>query len=302
MIAISFAQSPRRAKMADEETVIKAKEMGWIPREQYHGADKDFVDAPEFVSRGEKLMPILKANNRKLNTTVKQQGIQIQNLSTQLTEAQRAIAEFSKQNAQSNLDRLKQRRQSLLAAKTAARQADDAAGETQAEEDLRQLDTDIQEATRAVGSAKSTSSPPTRQVPNPQADPAYQSFLADNPWYGQDKNKTRYADGVAADLRRDPANEGLLGEAFYEKVVEEVQSQFPTARRTSKVESGGNGSSNGGGSDRGGSGKSYSDLPSDARQVCDKQANNPRMVGEGKTFKNAEAYRQHYAEQYFRGE
>lgn len=289
--------------MADEATIAKAREMGWIPKDRFDGDQKDFVDADEFVSRGEKLLPILKANNRKLNTTVRNLGGQVQALSTQLTEAQRQIAEFSKMNLQSNLERLKSKKRQLLAGKTAAIQADDAAGQTQAEEDLREVDGEISEATKALGTANQAKPPAkTNGSQSPQADPAYQAFLAENPWYGTDKAKTRYANGVAADLRAsDPNSETLTGEAFYTKVVEEVQSQFRTQRSTSKVEGGGNGSGNGGG-DGGGSGKSFSDLPPDAKQACDRQAKNTRMVGEGKQFKDANAYREHYVQTYFADE
>ncbi len=257
--------------MADEATIAKAREMGWIPKDRFDGDQKDFVDADEFVSRGEKLLPILKANNRKLNNTVRTMGTQIQTLSTQLSETQR-------------------------------QQAEDAAGETQAEEDLRQLDGELSEAKKALGTATQAKTPAkTNQNQNPQNDPAYQAFLAQNPWYGTDKAKTRYANGVAADLRADPDMEGVVGEAFYTKVVQEVQSQFSSQRSTSKVEGGGNGSGNGGGGG-GGSGKSFSDLPPDAKQACDRQAKNSRLVGEGKQFKDAASYREHYVNTYFADE
>lgn len=289
--------------MADEATIAKAREMGWIPRDRFDGDQKDFVDADEFVSRGEKLLPILKANNRKLNTTVRNLSGQVQALGTQLTEAQRQIAEFSKMNLQSNVERLEQRKRQLVAAKVAARQADDAQGEVDVEQQISTLDGEIGEAKKALGTANQAKPPvKTNGSQSPQADPAYQAFLAENPWYGTDKAKTRYANGVAADLRAsDPNSETLIGEAFYTKVVEEVQSQFRTQRSTSKVEGGGNGSGNGGG-DGGGSGKSYSDLPPDAKQACDRQAKNTRMVGEGKQFKDANAYREHYVQTYFADE
>jgi len=285
--------------MADEATIAKAREMGWFPKENFNGDPKDFIDADEFVSRGEKLMPILKANNRKLANTVKQQGVQLQQLSTQLTQAQKQLAEFSKQNLQSNLERLKGRKQQLLAVKVAAKQADDAAGETQAEEDLRQIDSEIGEATKALGSA-SSSEPPVKQPTKekPAVSPAFSQWQAKNPWYGSDKVKTRYADGVAAHLRSDPENAGMDDEAFFDTISREVQSQFPNQRSTSKVEGGGNGSGNGGGS--GGTGNSYSDLPSDAKAICDRQAQNSRLVGKGKQFETADAYKEHYVAEYFR--
>lgn len=286
--------------MADEATIAKARDMGWFPKENFHGDPKDFIDADEFVSRGEKLMPILKANNRKLNEMVKKQGGQIHALGTQLTEAQRQIAEFGKLNMQANLDRLKGKKRQLVAAKVAARQAEDAQGEVEVEEQLSTLENEISEATKALGTANPGKAPvKPAGSGKPAVSPAYAQWQAKNPWYGTDKVKTRYADGVAASLRSDPENADLLDEAFFEKITEEVQSQFPSQRATSKVEGGGNGSGNGGGSG-GGTGNSYSDLPSDAKAACDRQSQNSRMVGAGKLYKDAAAYKEHYVEEYFR--
>lgn len=289
--------------MATAEQIAKAKEMGWSDRESFRGDQSDFIDADEFVSRGEKLMPILKANNRKLAGEVRELKTIVTQQGQQLQQATSALEEFRKQGAQSRVDRLKAEKQRTLAEKTAAIQADDAAGQTQADDRLAQLNGEIAEAEKAVGTANPTGRTGNPPRSNTQPDPAYQSWLAANSWYGTDARKTRYANGVAQELRGTPGNENLVGEAFYQKVTEEVAREFPVRRsQTSKTEPGGNGSGDGGGGSGGGNGsdRSYSDLPADAKTVCDRQANNARMVGEGKAFKTKDAYRQHYADQYFK--
>lgn len=285
--------------MATDEQKAKARDMGWIDRESFRGDASEFIDADEFVSRGEKLLPILKANNRKLagevrelRTTVNQQG-------QQLERAVTALNEFQKQGAQSRVDRLKAEKQRTLAEKTAAIQADDAAGQTQADDRLTQLNSEIIEAEKAVGTANPTNRQQTAPSNQAANQAAYNSWLAANSWYGQDARKTRYANGVAQELRADPANADLVGEAFYRKVNEEVAREFPVKRKAdSKTEPGGNGSGNGGGGSEGGGDHSYSDLPADARAVCERNAKSPKFVGKGKLFETADAYKQHYVEHY----
>jgi hypothetical protein len=45
---------------------VQARELGWSPKEEFKGDPERWIDAETFVKRGEELMPILKANNRKL--------------------------------------------------------------------------------------------------------------------------------------------------------------------------------------------------------------------------------------------
>jgi hypothetical protein len=78
-------------------------------------------------------------------------------------------------------------------------------------------------------------------------------------------------------------------------VTEEVEKVFSPGVKTSKVEGGSRGSGSGGGGTSGG--KNYSDLPQDAKETCERQAT--RLVGKGRAFETAEAWRKHYAKTYF---
>ena len=42
--------------------------MGWIPPTRYKGDPTRYIDAEAFLERGETVMPILKENNKKLQT------------------------------------------------------------------------------------------------------------------------------------------------------------------------------------------------------------------------------------------
>ena len=50
----------------------------------------------------------------------------------------------------------------------------------------------------------------------------------------------------------------------------------------------------------GGRGRSFADLPADARDACDRQGR--KLVGEGRAFKDMNAWRSYYVNLYYQGE
>ena len=53
--------------MADEINYEeKALEMGWVPQDKWTGDPDKWTDARSYVERGEQILPILRANNRRL--------------------------------------------------------------------------------------------------------------------------------------------------------------------------------------------------------------------------------------------
>jgi hypothetical protein len=75
---------------------------------------------------------------------------------------------------------------------------------------------------------------------------------------------------------------------------------FPDARGgKSKVESG---RPSGGGGEGGGTGESYSALPTEVKQTCERMMTRLKIQPgqSGSVFKDAKAYRDHYAREYFR--
>lgn len=288
--------------MADETIEQKAQKMGHIPREQYRGDPDKYISAEDFVTRGETLLPILKARDKKLSMELSTVKGQNQALTTQLAQAMEGIEELKKFNAQVVIDRLKTQKQRLLTAVKAAKQADDTDSETELEDQLRTVNESLKEAEKVATTPKGTTSSPGGR-PDPTRDPTFVQWLADNPWYNKDLRRTGFANGVSDELRSDPANAGLKGREFLDKVAEEVDKHFNSnsGRQAPSKVGGGNGRSGSGGGDGGGGGsggRGYADLPPEARAACDKQSQNPRMVGEGKVFKTTKEFREHYIKQY----
>ena len=50
---------------AAPEVQAEAEKLGWIPATRYKGDAERFVDADEFIKRGETVLPIVKEQNRR---------------------------------------------------------------------------------------------------------------------------------------------------------------------------------------------------------------------------------------------
>lgn len=57
----------------DRDFEAEARDMGWVPEEDFRGDPDKWVDAEEFVTRGETFIPFLRANNRKLEDQLKKE-------------------------------------------------------------------------------------------------------------------------------------------------------------------------------------------------------------------------------------
>ena len=98
-------------------------------------------------------------------------------------------------------------------------------------------------------------------------DPGFKPFSAANPWYGDNIEMTAYAESISAVVGRNHQ-----GSAFYDKIAEEVRAKFPdnfrnAARKSpSRVEGSGASTTRRGS----GNGKTYADLPPEAKAACDR--------------------------------
>jgi hypothetical protein len=256
---------------------VQARELGWSPKEEFKGDPERWIDAETFVKRGEELMPILKANNRKLLG-------EVMSLKEAVKASQDSISALKEFNSKINIREAKETKKVLV------EQLKEARSDGDVETELK-LTKEIDKTEKALEVAE------TRPVEQPE-DPVFKAWKEEHSWFGQDKRKTNIAIAIGNELRSDPESRNLTGRAFLDKVIQEVNKTLGVEEKASppsKVE-GGRGS---GGSGRGaaGSGKTFNDLPSDAREACDRQVN--RLVGANRAFKNQDEWRSHYAAKYF---
>jgi hypothetical protein len=265
--------------------------MGWIPPDQFKGDKTKFISAQDFVQRGESFMPILKANNKRLTSQFddlrRQNGV----LSTQLSEALNELDQLKKGSVKASVEDLKSKRSALASDLKAAREANDTEKEVEIQAEIADVNDKIREG------EKEASAPVTKRTAQNgnQPPPGFQEFVDAHPWYGTDKRKTRIANAIGEEVLE--SNPGIAGKAFFSKVAEALEEEFGNPRRngTSRVEGGARGTSEGGGGSS--NGKSYADLPAEAKAACDSQAK--RYSGEGKKYKDVAAYRAYYVNTYF---
>lgn len=291
----------------------RATAMGWSPKDQWRGDPKHWIDAEAFLKRGEEVMPLLQANNRKLEIQVHSLSTQLQQATQQLTAAQESIEVLKGLGAKQTVRDGKARRKELLRQQAEARRDNNTELEVELGEQISELGEVIKGAEEeieaapaakkkgAAGTGTGTGTPPAQ---DPANDPAYIAWKAENPWFGVDEYRSAIAVAAGQRLKRDPTTAGLVGPAFFSKVSEEVNKFFAVhqaATRTSgsKVEgAGGGGNGGGSGSDAsGGSNHSWNDLPADAKAACERQAQ--RVVGEGRAFKTLAEWKKHYVQKYF---
>jgi hypothetical protein len=156
----------------------RAREMGWHPFAEYRGPPGKWVDAATFVERGDNILPIVRANNHRLEERVKKLGDIVADQSRTISEQRQVLEEM--RTFAKNADERGYKR--ALAELTAQRDAAEEAGDIKT---FKQIDEQIDELeeTRAESIVKP---PPVPPVEKPKVDPAVLAFVEANPWFNTD--------------------------------------------------------------------------------------------------------------------
>lgn len=268
------------------EVIKEAKSMGWRPLEQFKGDPEKWVDADEFVERGKHFMPILRDTNDRLKKDLLQRDQKIGTLEQQLEALNGSVAALQK-----NYSKATERAvdQALTDLKTRLKQARED-GDTDAEFEILENIQETQETKRKL--KEENEKPPV--TPKPKNDneglynPALIKWEKEHPEIFSDRKETKAFTRLAEDIREDDPNAAdLTGAEFLDYVLERFEEQKETPR-TSKVEGGRAGTSK--------SGKGYASLPSDAKAICESQAE--QFVGDGKLFKTKKEWQDAFAADY----
>ena len=218
------------------EIEVLAAEEGWSPEDKWRGDPDKWVDARTFIRQGRTI----------LRSTLQRQDGEIGEMKTTMEE----FRDYARKSEQRAYDRAMA---NLKAQQRAAVQEGDTEAYDAAGKKIDALDKEAPEKA------------PQAAPWNPDEDPNFKTFSADNPWYGGDIEMTAFAESIAAVVGRK-----YEGPAFYDKIAEEVRAKFPdkfknAARKSpSRVEGSGAGTMRRGN----GAGKTYADLPAEAKAAC----------------------------------
>lgn len=291
---------------ADPAVEQLARDRGWAPRSEWRGNPSHWIDAGEYVQRSEQMIHILRSNLCKSESELAALRRQVQEQNARLAAATESIEVLTNISTEQSLNAAKEKRRELLRQRAEARTAGNTDAEIALEEQIEDVTSEINSLAVEEPATPKGKKPAAKQQPrqqqepesNPEQDPEYIAWTQDNPWFGTDSRRTALATAIGAELRKNPANNGLQGRAFFDKVTAEMNKFLGVQQRPggSKVEGGGPGNGGGGG---GGTvnGKSYNDLPQDAKEACTRQAK--LVVGEGRAFKDMASWQKHYTTMYF---
>jgi len=267
---------------ASAEEQQEARSMGWIPPEKFKGDPEKYVDATEFIRRGKEIIPILESNNQKLKRELDALRSESTETRKALEKANEALEEINVRHSVETQKAVEKAREELKAQLAEASREGDHAGVAELTDKLTQLNVALPEEKPAKVEAKPF-------VPGPELVAFQQEFE----WFGKDRRKTALVFGIAEELRMEGVSPGA---PFLARLTEEVKKELGDKNppRESKVD-GGNGEARTTGRTNG---KSYSDLPADAKAACDADAK--QFVGKNRKYPDMNAWRKSYAEIYFR--
>lgn len=213
----------------------KAKAMGWVPKEEFRGDPTRWTDAQAFVERGENILPVLK---ERLDHVIKE--------NKEIKEAQKEFLDYHKKTAKREYDRALQ---TVQQRKLDAVQDADVDGYQKAEQEEREL---LKE------------SPPVKQN---EPKPEFVDFLKNNDWYQSDPDMRAYADNMGVFIS---STKNLEYGDVLKEVEKEVKARYPGKFQNQRRESADSVERS---PDTGlpvKQGKTFNDLPADAKAACEK--------------------------------
>lgn len=224
------------------EEIERATRQGWTDKENFKGDPERWVDARTFLKRGEEYLPIVKAANKRLEEKIDRQ--------------QETFDRFVKFQQEKEKRLEKEAYERGLAE---ARQRQMEAFNTGDEEAFKKARAD-EEAIRKKVQPETPQEQPTGNHPD------WEPWLRENSWYQQDEEAGVLADYYGQQILK--TNPTLQGRAFFDAVKAKVKTALPhkfenpNRSRAPQVEGAG-------GRKQKPAGKTYSDLPADAKKACD---------------------------------
>ena len=224
----------------DEETLKEATRQGWVPKDQYNGPEDKWVDADTFVKKGKEINALLRKDNDFLKREV--------------AEMKSTMMEFKKFHAETEKRAYDRAMADLREQKKEAISQGDG-------ERVLEIDDALDELKQRRQEEKKESAKPSNQP-----DPVFADWNTENSWFGKDTELTEEANLIGESLKRRQPN--LIGRDFLDEVTKRVKKMYPekftnsNRSRPSPVE--GNSPNK---SARSG-GKSFNDLPAEAKAAC----------------------------------
>lgn len=233
------------------ESETKAMRLGWVPKDQFKGDPEKWRPAEDFLDRATNMLPLLQRDNEKLHRGMSR-------LEKRLEDQNRTFEEYQKYAEKAEERAYKRAKAELESKLDNAIQTADVAGAQQVRREIAALEEDHKTPERKSEPEK------------PKIDPAFQEWMEENTWFNKDPALTGYATKVFGQLEQNQSGRSpkeLLAETK-KKVMERFPEEFginPKRDQAASVAA-----PNGGTAPAKKRGKSYDDLPADAKKACDR--------------------------------
>lgn len=210
----------------------EARRNGWKPQEEFKGDPKGWIDAKTFNERGREILPIVQAQNKKLERDIAELRKTMEQAAEHFSKAEQRAYEQAMRDFETRLEE--------------ATAADDATAVKKIAKDMAAFE---KPATK------------DKEPANVTEHPVFLEWQATNTWYGADEDLTAYAEG----LKLPPA---MSLEQQLRVIAERVRKAFP--HKFENPRRSGPGAVEGPTGGRKSNGKAFSDLPPDARATCER--------------------------------
>ena len=278
----------------DAATEARAREVGWVPQEEFRGDTAKWKSAEEFLDYADHVTPVLRKNNQKLYADLRARDDKINGLMEQVEVQARTLKALTEAAEEEGTTRTEERLSDLRSKLVDANREGDHELAAAIQEDLLDLKIKMREQKETP-----TDEPPRRQRQTvPDADQeVFNEWKGQNPWF-KDVALAAAANAIGAAIVSEALENGetpLKGRELLDEVTKRVDNKFNISRRSNgdKVDGG---TGNSGTGVTGKTAKRYASLPEAAKQQCEVQAK--KFVGPGKKYAKLADWQARFTELY----
>ena len=235
------------------DTEARARRLGWVPLEDFKGDPAKHRSAEEFLERGESMLPLLKRDNDRLHDGMTK-------LERRLEEQSRTFAQYVEFATKGEERAYKRALSELEAKRDSAIETADVNAARQAQRQIDELNKDAMQAPKPVPKPEEA----------PQVDPVVQSWISENTWFDKSPSLRAYSVEVFGELERQfpgKSRSELLAETK-QKTMDRFPEKFGVNPK--REDAGAVATPGAVAHQRRKAGRSYDDLPAEAKKACDK--------------------------------
>ena len=266
--------------MAEESTGTnngvesRATQMGWLPQEQFRGNPDNWVPAETFVRMAEESLPHAKGTIKMMERKMEQQARTLQDQTDRIAAMQQDMQEFVQVSRGAEQRAYEKAKKDLLAQQRTAKESGDMPAFVEATEKLDDLIAEHPVVTGKelkVGATDAKPKSPDEEYREwMAAEPtAYDDWKTENTWFEEDPDMFAYAQQMDQFLQTKHGFK-LPRSKRLDELTKLVKKRFPEHFGNAARAAGSPVESDTGSRPSGGGGKSYQDLPPDAKKQCDK--------------------------------